>query len=90
MKNVYGYHLPHGTLFLYGENLENCIPYINNIVNSVEDICIYCSSHNFNILYNPNRSFNGLIEYFRVYKIVNEYSVRGSWKEVSLYLSNKE
>lgn len=90
MKNVYGYHLPHGTLFLYGDNLKSCIPYINDIVNSVEDICIYCSSHNFHVLHNPNHSFNGLIEYFRVYRLTKEYSVRGSWKEVSLYLSNEK
>ena len=34
MENVYGYHLPNGDLLIYGENLEMCIPNIDNAVDS--------------------------------------------------------
>ena len=88
MKNIYGYRLPHGTLILYGHNMKSCIPYIDNAIDSVEDICKYCSRHNLHILYQMNHSFVGLIEYLRVYRLTKKYSVRGSWDEIPRYFEN--
>lgn len=85
MKKFYGYHLPHGTLFLYGKTLNECIPYIDNCIDSVEDICKYCSMHNLHIFYKPNHSIYGLIEYIRVSNLANKYSVRSTRKEASLF-----
>jgi hypothetical protein len=83
MKNVYGYHLPNGDLLIYGDNLETCIPYIDNVVDSVEDICEYCSQHNLRILHKTHFSIRGLIEYIRVSRLTKKYSVRGTWKEMN-------
>ena len=88
MKNIYGYRLPHGTLILYGHNMKSCIPYIDNAIDSVEDICKYCSQHELRIIHQTNHSFNGLIEHIRVYRLINKYSVRGSWKEIPKYFEN--
>lgn len=88
MKNIYAYHLPHGLLVIYGNNMKTCMPYIDNAVNSVEDVCIYCSQHNLQILHQTHHSFNGLIEYIRVYHLTKKYSVRGSWEEIPQYFEN--
>ena len=88
MKNIYGYRLPHGTLILYGHNMESCIPYIDNAINSVEDVCKYCSQHDLHILHQANHSFIGWIEHIRVYRLAKKYSVRGSWKEIPRYFEN--
>lgn len=88
MKNVYGFHIPHGILMLYGDNMEKCIPYIDDAVDSVEDICNYCSLHNLRIFHKPNRSLNGLLEIFRVRRLTKKYSVYSSWKELKYYFEN--
>lgn len=88
MESIYGYHLPHGDLLIYGENIETCIPYIDNTVDSVEDVCEYCSRHNLYILHKIHFSIRGLIEHIRVSRLTKKYSVRGSWED--LYnLTNK-
>lgn len=88
MENVYGYHLPNGDLLIYGENLEMCVPHIDNAVDSVEDICEYCSKHNLRILHRIHCSISGLVEYFRVSRLAKKYSVRGSWEDM-YNLTNK-
>lgn len=35
MNNAMGYKLPHGKLYVYGENLHNLVPYMDGIINSV-------------------------------------------------------
>lgn len=85
MKKIYGYNLPHSLLILYGNNMNACRPYIDNAVNSVEDVCQYCSVHNLRILHKIPYSPNGFVEYIRVYRLTKKYSVRGSWKEISQY-----
>ena len=88
MKNIYGFRLPYGTLILYGDNMKVCVPYIDNTVNSVEDVCKYCSHHNLRVLHQTHCSLSGLIEHIRVYRLINKYSIRGSWKEISRYFEN--
>ena len=42
LQNVYGYHLDHGDIIIFGDNIKYCLLYIDNNINSVEDICEYC------------------------------------------------
>ena len=84
---IYGYRLPHSILILYGENIGKCIPYIDNAVDSVEDVCKYCSTHDLRILHRRNHSFIGMIEFLRVYRLTKKYSVRGIWKDIPDYFS---
>lgn len=80
------YHLKYGDLILYGENLKTCTPYIDNVIECVEDIFDYCSAHDIRIFYNITHSIvYGLIEYFRVKVFIKRYSVRGSWKDFARY-----
>lgn len=82
IDNVYGYHLLDGDLLIYGDNMETCIPYIDNVVDSVEDVCEYCSRHNLCILHKIHFSIRGLIEHIRVCRLTKKYSVRGSWEDI--------
>lgn len=88
MKNIYGYQLPHSILILYGKNMNMCVPYIDDAIDSVEDVCKYCLQHDIRILHKIQYSFLGFIEYLRVYGLTKKYSVRGSWKEISQYFGN--
>jgi len=87
MRKVYAYHLPYGDIYLYGENLELCIPILDSTVDSVEDICAYCSTHNLRICHNGNFSVGGLLERFIVKRIIKRYSVNGSWKEIEALIN---
>lgn len=86
LENVYSFKIPHGQLFLYGDNLKMCRRYIDDAVRSVEDICAYCSEHNIRIYHKPNRSLSGLLEKCCVYKLTKKYHVRSSWKELKAYI----
>ena len=86
MKKIYGYHLQNGDLYLYGEMLQACIPYIEQSVNSIDDICQYCSNHNICLIYKPHNIFSGWFELIRVNRLLKKYSVRGTWKEVSKFI----
>lgn len=90
LENVYAYHIPYGDLFLYGDNINMCRQYIDSAIDSVEDICIYCSQHNLRIWHKPNRSLNGFLEIFRVRKLTKKYSVYSSWKELKYYLDTTQ
>lgn len=90
MKNIYGYQLPHSTLILYGNNMKTCMPYIDDAIDSVEDVCKYCSQHNLRILCQTDHSVQSLIEYLRVYRLAKRYSVRGSWRELPQYFENSK
>lgn len=89
MKNFYGFHLKNSNLFVYGKNMQYCITYIDNAINSVEDICIYCQLHHLHIYCQPNRSLYGLADFLRVYMLGKKYSVYGSFKEFYPYLKTK-
>ena len=86
MNNTVGYKLPYGKLYVYGENLQGFIPYMDKIINSVEDVCIYSQAHRLRILYCADLSLYGVLEYFRVKGLVRKYRVQGTWKDVSTYL----
>ena len=89
-ENVYVYHIPYGDLFLYGDNINMCRQYIDDAIDSVEDICDYCAKHNLRIFHKPNRSLNGLLEIFRVRRLTKKYSVYSSWKELKHYLETTQ
>ena len=63
MENIYGYKLPHGTLILYGPNLKVCKNYIDDVINSVEDVCKYCYNHNIHIIHKYTHSIIGFTEF---------------------------
>lgn len=85
---IYQYKLPNGDIYLYGGNLEKCLPYIDTVVNSVEDACDYCSKHNIRIFHNPNRGLKGFIEMLRIYRLTKMYGVHSSVKEMDEYLKS--
>ena len=86
MKPLYAFHIPHGSLFLFGENLEHCKPYIDSSVNSVEEVCVYCNKHNLRVHYQPKHIVCSLFESFRVHRLTKKYSVFASWSELNHYL----
>lgn len=90
MENIYGYKLPHGTLILYGHNLKVCKNYIDDVINSVEDVCKYCSNHNIHIIHKYTHNIIGFTEFIRVYRLTKKYNVRGSWDEIQQYIDNKD
>ena len=85
MKNAYGFRLPNSLLVVYGHNMSACKPYIENAIDSVEDICKYCREHDLHILCKPILSIAGLLEYLRVRRLTGKYSVNGSWSDFSKY-----
>ncbi len=89
MNTIYAFHLPYGNLFLYGDNMPQCKPYIDNGVDCVEDICIYCSSHNLKTYYLSNKSLIGFFEKMRVHKLTKRYDVYSSWDELMRYIVPK-
>lgn len=89
MNNTVGYKLPHGKLYVYGENLHILIPYMGKNIKSVEDICMYSYAHRLRVLYCADFSLFGFLEYFRVQSLIRKYLVKGNWKDVSMYLEEK-
>lgn len=85
LDNIFGIHLPHGDLFLYGENLNRYMPYLTDFPGNMEDICLYCQQRNIFIYYKVNHNLKGLVEFLRIYRLTKKYNVRGSWKELSRY-----
>lgn len=71
----YAFQLPNGILILYGENLTSCIPYIDNCVDSAEDICEYCSDHGISLEYRT-WTVKGIIEYLRIVRVGRKYGIR--------------
>ena len=88
MKNIGAYNLLHGILYLYGENIGGFKYLAENSVESVEEICFYCSRFNLKVLHKPNRSIGGFFEIFRVQRLMRKYSVCGSWSEIRQYMEN--
>lgn len=86
MKKLYGFKLPHGKLYLYGENIKICAPYIDNTCNNVEDIYFYCQQHELNIYHEPDISLWGLLEIFLVNVLKRKYNVYGTKKEIYTYI----
>lgn len=68
----YGFRLFSGILFICGENLQP--EYIDNAVDSVEDVCIYSANRNFYLLYMATK-ISGLFEYIRVRRIAKRYNL---------------
>ena len=90
---IYGIHIPHGDLVLYGDNMLRCKPYLDDVVTAsdyVEDLYDYCSRHELLIWHKPKRSIGGLYEIFRIRKLAKKYSVHSSWKELKQYLDSKQ
>ena len=94
MRNfVYGLHIPHGDLIIYGDNMLRCKPYLDNVVNAadcIEDLYDYCSQHKLRIYHMPKRSIGGFFEVFLIRKLAKKYSVHSSWKETKQYLDSKQ
>ena len=89
MNKIHSYDIPHGVLYLYGGDLQMCLPYIKGLCNSVEGICLYCQQHNILIYHKPNFSVFGFFEIFRVGRLTTKYSVRGTKKGLYDYVGIK-
>lgn len=89
LKNMYGFHLLHGDLIVYGTTIDMCTPYLAELI-SVEDICIYSKYHNFRVYYKPAAKIQCFIEFLRVYKLARKYSVYGNFYEVADYVLNRQ
>ena len=77
LKNVFVIRLLYSNLYLYGDDLHIYMPYIEDIVDSVEDICIYCKQRNIHIYHWSNfKSLNGIIEFFRVLILLKRHKVK--------------
>lgn len=86
LENVYGYHLDHGNIIIFGDNLKYCIQYIDSCINSVEDICEYCKTHELLVSYiSQRKNINTMITYFHVRKLAKRYNVFASSKELIKY-----
>ena len=82
----YKFNLPNGEIYIFGDNLEKCIPFIEDVTDSIVGMCEYCSNHKLHIFHNPNRGFKGVLEYIYVYWLTKKYGVHSSVKEVDQYL----
>lgn len=89
-SKLYGIHLKYGDLILFGENLESCKSYINDCllsyqIDTVEDVCIYCSRHGISIAYMITKPIYCVFEYLKVRNMCKKYSVYASWSELLEY-----
>lgn len=82
----HSFDIPSGMLMIYGDNMIKCASYINNTVNSVEDICIYCKKHDLRIFHKTNRSITGFIGLIRTCILGKKYGVYSSWNDVVKYI----
>ena len=86
LQNVYGYHLDHGNIIIFGDNMKYCLPYIDNNINSVEDICEYCNTHHLLVTYiTAKKNINAFITYARFRKLAKKYNVFASSKDLIKY-----
>lgn len=86
---IFVFELKHGDLYLYGENMQVCMPYLRQRTfwNSIEDICEYCKVHNFKMYYDQNRKTKGwLLDYLRIMRLIIKYSVFSSGKTFSKFI----
>lgn len=91
LENFYGYHSFCGELFLYGDNIPMCKSHIDNLkVESIEEVCEYCSQHNIRIYFNPNHSLRGFFGIFTTYFLTKKYGVHSTWKDVLQYLEKQK
>ena len=91
LKNIYSFELDNGRIYLYGDNVDSCTPYIDGIVNSVEDICIYCKAHKIKTYYKPNgKTLADIVFYLRILRLSIKYKVHGSWKDLQAFASKTE
>lgn len=87
-KRIYGFPLHYGILYVYGDNMIFCSPYIDDIVDCVEDICSYAQTHKLLVYYEPYKSFNlvGIAwEIYKVSKLSRKYSVYSSQSDFYKY-----
>ena len=85
----YSFNIPSGVLILYGDNIQRCKPYLDDIVDSVEDICIYCKQHELKVYHKTNKNIKGLIGFIITYRLTKKYSVNCTWNDVCNYILEK-
>lgn len=88
MKKIYGFHFLYGDLFVYGDNIKMCIPYIDNAADSIEDLSVYSKHHDLRIFYKPNKSLLGFFSSFRVTFNTKKYSVYSSWHKLCDFIDS--
>ena len=86
---VYIIHIPKGSLYLYGANLDICVPYIDDCINCVEDVCDYCHNHQLQVFYEPNHKIGSMIELFRVIRLTSKYHVYSSRNKINQFLNSR-
>ena len=90
IENAYAFYLPHGSVFLYGENLNHCKTYVDTSIDSFEDLCIYCKNHGLRIYYLGKKSVPAFFEGILIRTLTRKYGVYSSWKEIQHYLNVHE
>lgn len=89
LQNVYGYHLDYGDILIFGDNIRYCVQYIDNCINSVEDICEYCNTHHLLVTYiTAKKNINAFTTYIRFRKLAKKYHVFASSKKFIKYCEN--
>ena len=88
LDNFYRFNSRYGELFIYGDNLSICRPYIETMYfETIESLCIYCKQHDLRIFYLPERTLRGLWENPRVLRLTLKYSVYSSWTNVEKHIN---
>lgn len=86
---VFAFELKYGDLYLYGDNMKVCMPYLRQgtMFTSIEDVCAYCQMHNFKMYYDQNRKSRGwLLDYLRIMRLIFKYSVFSSGNRFSKFI----
>jgi len=87
LKNFYGFHTYCGDLFIFGDNMEICKPYLNDIkVESIEEVLEYCKEHKLRAYLYQKRSIKGIIGFISTYFSAKKMGVYSTWENILQYL----
>ena len=90
IRNVYGFHLHHGELVIYGDNLDLYKDYIDNAVDCIADACRYAANRNMKIFYIKRHKIAGIKEQLVVKMLSKRYGVYSTWKQMKKFTVENE